>query len=387
MYSYFDNFFVKHQCSFRKGYNAQPCLLAMIEKMKEARDKNKVCAAVLTLILVKRLIVLNMISLLRNYMILVLTTNNRVQVTKVGSYYSEILDIIFGDPQGSILGPLLFNVNITDLFLIEHYRSDFSSYADDTTPYNCGNTFLEVISDLETTIDFDWFCCNNFKVNPSKCYLFLSPFNIKSINIKNSSIEGSSSEKFLGVTVDSNFTFEKHINELCKKGNQKLNALARCAKYMSTEKRRTLFKAFVVSQFNYCLLVSMFHTKELNNRINSLHEKALRLTDQNRSSSFDELLKLGKSVSIHYRNLQYLLTEIYKVKMGLSPPIMNDILIFDENTSYNLRSGVTVTKGKIRTNKFSFETISTIGAVLWRNLPNDIKDSESLNIFKHRIKQ
>ena len=126
---------------------------------------------------------------------------------------------------------------------------------------------MEAITDLETTIDnlFDWFCYNNFKVNPSKCHLLPSPFNLKSLNIKNSSIEGSSSEKFLGVTVDSfafnNFTFETHINELCKKGNQKLHALARCAKYMRADKGRTLFKAFVVSQFNYCPLMWMFHTK------------------------------------------------------------------------------------------------------------------------------
>ena len=398
MYSYFDKFFVKYQCCFRKGYNAQHCLLVMIEKMKEARDKSKVCAAVLTDLskafdcLKHDLLIAKLHAFgfdQKSLRFIYAYFNNRVQVTKVGSYYSEILDIIFGVPQGSILGPLLFNVNIIDLFLIEHYRSDFSNYADDTTPYNCGNTFLEVISDLETTINnlFDWFCCNNFKVNPSKCHLFLSPFNLKSINIKNFSIEGSSSKKCLGVTVDSNFTFEKHINELCKKGNQKLHALARCAKYMSTEKRRTLFNAFVVSQFNYCPLVWMFHTKELNGRINSLHEKALRLIYQNRNLSFDELLKLDKSVSIHYRNLQYLLTEIYKVKMGLSPPIMNDILTWDENASYNLRSGVTVTRRNIRTNKFGFETITTIGAVLWRNLPNDIKNSDSLNIFKHRIKQ
>ena len=69
--------------------------------------------------------------------------------------------------------------------------------------------------------------------------------------------------------------------------------------------------------------------------------------------------------------------------MGLSPPIMNE----EENASYNLRSGVTVTRRNIRTNKFGFETITTIGAVLWQNLPNDIKNSDSLNIFKHRIKQ
>ena len=142
---------------------------------------------------------------------------------------------------------------------------------------------------------------------------------------------------------------------------------------MSTEKRRTSFKALVVSQFNYCPLVWIFHTKELNNPINSLHEKALRLMYQNRNLSFDELLKLDKLVSIHYRNLQYLLVEIYKVKMGLSPPIMNDILTLEGNASYNLRFGVTVTRRNIRTNKFGFETITTIGVVLWRNIPNDIK--------------
>ena len=131
----------------------------------------------------------------------------------------------------------------------------------------------------------------------------------------------------------------------------------------------------------------MFHTKELNNWINSLHEKVLRLTYQNRNSSFEKLLKLDKSIFIHYRNLQYLLTEIYKVKLGQSPPIMNDILTLDQNISYDLRSGVAVTRRNIRTNKFGFETISTIAAVLWRNLPNDIKSLDSLNIFKHRIKQ
>ena len=78
--------------------------------------------------------------------------------------------------------------------------------------------FLEAISDLETTIEnlFDSFCCNNFKVNSSKCHLFLSLFNLTPININNYSIEGSSSQKFIGVTFDSNFIFEKHINEICK---------------------------------------------------------------------------------------------------------------------------------------------------------------------------
>ena len=104
----------------------------------------------------------------------------------------------------------------------------------------------------------------------------------------------------------------------------------------------------------------MFHTKQLNIRINSLHEIALRLAYQN--------INLGKSASINYRYLQYLLTEIYKVKMGLSTPITNVVLVFDQNDSCSLRSGVTVTKMNIKTGKFDFETISAIETVLWENV-------------------
>ena len=84
-------------------------------------------------------------------------------------------------------------------------------------------------------------------------------------------------------------------------------------------------------------------------------------------------------------NLQYLLTEIYKIKIRLSPLIMNNDW-WNQNACYSLRSGVTVTRRNIRTNKFGFENI-TIGAVLWGNLPNDIQNSDILNIFKQKIKQ
>ena len=113
---------------------------------------------------------------------------------------------------------------------------------------------------------------------------------------------------------------------------------------MSTEKRHLIFKAFLISQTNFCSLVWIFHTKQLNNRVSSLHEKALRVTYQGRNSSFGELLNLGKSVSIPYRNIKYLLTEINKVKMGLSPPIKSDTSVLNGNSSYNLRCGVTVNR-------------------------------------------
>ena len=155
---------------------------------------------------------------------------------------------------------------------------------------------------------------------------------------------------------------------------------------MSTEKRRLIFEVSIILQFNYCPLVWMFHTKQLNNRINSLHEKALRVTYQDRNSSFSELLNLDKSASVHYRNIKYLLTEIYNVKMGLSPSIMSDIFSLSENSSYNERCGVTVNRPNIKTSKFGFETVSAIGAILSNDVAAESKNAESLKLVKQKIK-
>ena len=171
------------------------------------------------------------------------------------------------------------------------------------------------------------------------------------------------------------------------KKSLKLHVPTRCAKFVSTEKRCLIFKAFIISQFSYCPLLWIFHTKQLNNLINSLHEKALGVTYQDRYSSFSELLNLDKSVSVHYRNIKYFLTEIDKVKMGLFPPIMNDIFSLSENSSYNLSYSVTVNRRNIRTIKFGFETVRTFEAIFWNDLPAELKHAESLKILKQKIKR
>ena len=78
-----------------------------------------------------------------------------------------------------------------------------------------------------------------------------------------------------------------------------MHALARIAHYMDFEKRRSLMKAFVISQFNYCPLIWMFHNRALNNRINEIHERALRLVYQNKNLFFNELVELDSAVTIH----------------------------------------------------------------------------------------
>ena len=83
----------------------------------------------------------------------------------------------------------------------------------------------------------------------------------------------------------------------------------------------------------------MCHSRGLSNRINNLLERALRIVYQDKKSDFETLLKNDKSVTIHVRNLHYLVTEIYKDKNNISPEIMRDIFHFQENENYNSRSG------------------------------------------------
>ena len=98
-------------------------------------------------------------------------------------------------------------------------------------------------------------------------------------------------------------------------------------------------KAFVMSQFSYCRLVWMCHSRILNNKINKLHERALRLYD-GRQSTLQELRNINKSVSIHHINLQVLATELYKVRHGLTPELMNDVFK-KRNVTYNFRKNST----------------------------------------------
>ena len=98
--------------------------------------------------------------------------------------------------------------------------------------------------------------------------------------IEDFSIKNSTDEKLLGVKFDSNLSFESHVTSLCKKASEKLHSLARISRYMDLNKRSNLMKSFITSQFSYYPLIWMFHSRNLNNKIKRIHERALRLVYQ-----------------------------------------------------------------------------------------------------------
>ena len=173
---------------------------------------------------------------------------------------------------------------------------------------------------------------------------------------------------------------------MCKKASQKLYALAQIAPFMDLKQRRNIMKAFVESQFGYCPLIWMFHSRGLNNKINRIHERALRITYKDKSSTFQEPLEKDNSVSIHHRSIQKLAIEIYKVLHGFSLPILNDIFV-PLSRPYNFRRNDTLQRRRVNSIRHDTESVSFLGPKIWDLVPSDIKLSQSLSIFKRKIKK
>ena len=150
----------------------------------------------------------------------------RRQRVKINNTYSSWSEILFGVPQGSILGPLLFNIFLCDLFLFVP-DIGIANYADDNTPHATNKHLETVLKDLEQGSDtlLKWFTDNLLKANPEKYHLLVS-------------------EKPLGIIIGSKLLFDGHVKSQCKKASQKLNALSRVAYQLDFNQRKLLLNAF-----------------------------------------------------------------------------------------------------------------------------------------------
>ena len=153
---------------------------------------------------------------------------------------------------------------------------------------------------------------------------------------------------------------------------------------MSTNQAQLLMRSFVTSQFSYCPLIWMCHNRKMNTQINKLYERTLRHVYSDKSSSFRKLLERDNSVTIHERNIEVLLTEIFKIKSGAAPEIMAEIFKFKDH-SYDLRKINCLQRRILKSCKYGSETVSNLGPKLW-DIPENIKKAESLQEFKNKIK-
>ena len=311
---------------------------------------------------------------------------NRRQRIKINDNYSPWSEIHCGVPQGSVLGPLLFNIFICDLFM-SLPKDGIANYADDNTLYSAGNGIHNIISDLEQASDIlsKWFIDNYLKANSDKYHALLSETAETQLIVENVPIASSACEKLLGMRIDQKLSFESYFDSLCKKASQKLNALARMTSSLKFKQRKLLLNAFIAAQFSYAPVIWMFHSRKLNNRINHIHERALRLVYKDYTSSFDELLLEDNSFRIHHRNLQKRDIEIFKVKLGLAPEIMKNIFPIIENP-YDLRNETKFKSRNVHTVRYGIESAFFLETRIWSSIPRSYKECSSVSEFKAKIK-
>ena len=172
-----------------------------------------------------------------------------------------------------MLGPLLFNIYLNDLFY-KFLNTHVCNFADDTTLSACSIGLKELLRDLEsdTLTAIIWFEDNYMRLNQSKCH-FLVSGNINEhlwVKVGDEKIWESAEEMLLGVTVDKNLKFNSHLSRICKKAGNKVTALSRVIKLLPFHRSRELMKTFIESQFSYCPLLWMFCSRKMNRKINHI---------------------------------------------------------------------------------------------------------------------
>ena len=138
---------------------------------------------------------------------------NRFQRVRINSKYSKWSEIIIGVPQGSILGTLLFNIYLSDLFLFTE-NSEIANYADDNSPYACCEKDMEEVTRQQDL--FKTGVQQYVKANPDKFHLLVNGNNINininiSVNVNGYEIVNCHQEKLLGVTIDNKLSFTLHV--------------------------------------------------------------------------------------------------------------------------------------------------------------------------------
>ena len=162
--------------------------------------------------------------------------------------------------------------------------------------------------------------------------------------------------------------------------------LSRITPFMNISKSRILMNSFFNSQFNYCPLVWMFHSRSINNKINHLHERFLRITYNDFKSSFENLLEKDGTASIHVKILQKLAIEMFKITKNFCVPLMSE-LFHQKVNHYDLRNPYEFSIPKVNSVFHGQGSISYLGTLIWQLVPSEFKDLSAVKAFKAAIRK
>ena len=342
-----------------------------------------------------------LISKLRSYKINECLVNwvedylqNRSQFVEINGKESQWLPVTSGIPQGSVLGPLLFLIYINDL--PENVNSTVYMYADDTKIYReiQSDDDHEVLQrDLETlkTWSDRWL----LKFHPSKCYCInIGKKNDDVITFKYSMTEDGNKfdmtrvneMKDIGVIVDSELKFDRHINSKIETANKVLGIIRRSFLYLSADILIPLYKALVRSHFDYAMIIWNPHLVKHIESIEGVQRRATKMIPEIKHLPYSERLQILKLPTMAYRRARGDMIEVFKIVAHIyDSKTTSNVLNFREKLNISLRGHEFTLEHKrlscpARVHFFTNRIVNN-----WNSLPDHIVNAGSLNVFKNSL--
>ena len=323
----------------------------------------------------------NWLNLIYDYL------KDRHQRVKVSQARSNWTRISKGVPQGSVLGPTLFNVFLNDMLF--HVDYDIYNYADDNTISYVSPSCSDLIMNIEKCGDMitEWFADNGLQANPDKyqAIVFGGKNDLPNkFSIKGSDVNCMETVKLLGIEIDNKLLFSKHVSSLCAKASRQINAVMRLRNVLDIAVKEQIFSAFVKSTFSYCPVVWMFCGQNDVTKLDKLQHRALRFVYNDFDAPYHELLSRSNTMSVS-NYLKYVLSiEMYKCVNNQSPSYLCEL--FERKMyNYNMRDNSKLVQKKFKTVSHGFKSFGYYGAKTWNDLSNDVK-CLSLNEFKSKLK-
>ena len=263
------------------------------------------------------------------------------------------------------------------------------NYADDNHLYNKNVCVENLLDDLvnDANAAVTWFHENHMVANPEKFQSILLSRNggvCIPISVQNNDLCPTNNIRVLGVTLDERLNFKSHVDYICNRASRQINSFKRFSKYLKIDRRLSVYKSFIQSNFSYCPVAWLFCGRQNSNKLEKLQERAIRIVFDDFSSSYELLCERANTLPLSCYRLRFLGIEMYKCIKETNSTYLND-LFCEQASDYQLRDSSRLIQSILNTFKFGSKSFRYFGAKLWNVLPVDIKQSESLSMFKTRI--
>jgi len=318
--------------------------------------------------------------------------SNRTQITSVNGVFSDEMNVSYGVPQGSVLGPLLFLIYVND---IAHVLPENNTrlFADDTNIFITGDNIITLKQRSQFALQslYKWFCDNQLSLNISKtCFtLFskkLSTSDLK-ISLNNVNVPCVDHTKYLGVYLDKDLSFKKHTEYVKGKLTKMTGLFYYMSDFLHPADILRIYFAYVFPHLKYGIEVYGMSSKSNIKCLQGIQNKLVKLLCK--SDMLDSpqiLLQDLKIFNVQQIIYYFLLCFVYKQINHMLPSAFSDYFV--RNCDLNIRCHRSENDLNVPFFRLQFgrKSIKCIGSQLYNNLPSSVKESASFEIFKRSLK-